>query len=266
MRITRIALLIFALVCETHRIGLAGGPDPQPSANISLTLLPLLLLVIVMFFLFKIRKNSLTNRRGLLFPFSIPQGLFRLIHSFASSKAESLKANFAPETAKAAPRMSSYSKGGVFISYRREDSADITGRIYDRLVQHFSKEIVFKDVDSIPLGIDFRKHLENALSQCQVLVAVIGENWIESETSSGNRRIDSPRDHLRIEIEIALHRDIPVVPVLVRNATMPAEDQLPPSLQSLAYRNGIPIRPDPDFHTDMDRLIKGIEVHLENLE
>jgi hypothetical protein len=152
--------------------------------------------------------------------------------------------------------------GSVFISYRRDDSADITGRIYDRLIQYFSREIVFKDVDSIPLGIDFRQHLENALSQCRVLLAIVGSDWMGSETAGGKRRIDDPRDHLRLELEVALARNIPVIPVLVRRASIPAEDQLPQSLRSLAYRNGIQIRPDPDFHGDMDRLIKGIEPHL----
>ncbi len=152
--------------------------------------------------------------------------------------------------------------GSVFISYRRDDSADITGRIYDRLIQYFSREIVFKDVDSIPLGIDFRQHLEGALSQCRVLLAILGDQWMGTETGKGKRRIDDPRDHVRLELELALSRNIPVIPVLVRKAAIPSEDALPPSLRSLAYRNGIQVRPDPDFHGDIDRLIKGIETHL----
>ena len=160
------------------------------------------------------------------------------------------------------PSASSYVPGSIFISYRRDDSADITGRIYDRLIQHFSKEIVFKDVDSIPLGIDFREHLEGALSQCRVLLAIVGVQWLGREVAEGNRRIDDPRDHLRLELEVALSRNIPVIPVLVRKASIPAEDALPSSLRSMAYRNGIQVRPDPDFHGDMDRLIKGIEPHL----
>jgi hypothetical protein len=160
------------------------------------------------------------------------------------------------------PAATSYVPGSIFISYRRDDSADITGRIYDRLIQHFSKEIVFKDVDSIPLGIDFRQHLEGALSQCRLLLAIVGDQWMGSEIAEGKRRIDDPRDHLRLELEVALSRNIPVIPVLVRKASIPAEDALPPSLRSIAYRNGIQVRPDPDFHGDMDRLIKGIEPHL----
>ena len=152
--------------------------------------------------------------------------------------------------------------GSIFISYRRDDSADITGRIYDRLIQHFSRETVFKDVDSIPLGIDFRQHLESALSQCRVFLAVIGDRWAGTDTTTGKRRIDDPYDHVRLELELALARNIPVIPVLVRNFSIPGADKLPESLQSLAYRNGINVRPDPDFHGDMDRLIKGIGSHL----
>ena len=125
-----------------------------------------------------------------------------------------------------------------------------------------SREIFFKDVDSIPLGIDFRQHLEGALSQCRVLLAIVGDQWLGREITEGKRRIDDPRDHLRLELEVALSRNIPVIPVLVRKASIPAEDALPPSLRSMAYRNGIQVRPDPDFHGDMDRLIKGIELHL----
>ena len=152
--------------------------------------------------------------------------------------------------------------GSIFISYRRDDSADITGRIYDRLVQHFSRDTVFKDVDSIPLGIDFRQHLEAALSQCRVLLAVMGERWSGTDAATAKRRIDDPSDHVRLELELALARNIPVIPVLVRNFSIPAPDKFPHSLQSLAYRNGINVRPDPDFHGDMDRLIKGIGSHL----
>jgi formylglycine-generating enzyme required for sulfatase activity len=147
----------------------------------------------------------------------------------------------------------------VFISYRRDDSADVTGRIYDRLTAHFGTKNVFKDVDSIPLGIDFRQHLTRAVSGCQVLLAVIGRSWLQAGNAAGQRRLDDPRDFVRLEIEVALQREIPVVPILVQGASMPAAEELPPSLRALAYRNGIAVRADPDFHRDMDRLIGQME-------
>jgi hypothetical protein len=149
----------------------------------------------------------------------------------------------------------------IFVSYRRQDSADVTGRIYDRLVQRFDKAQVFKDVDSIPLGVDFREHLGGVVGQCDVLLAVVGDEWLAAD-STGRRRVDDTKDFVRIEIEAALQRNIPVIPLLVRGASVPSENDLPASLAQLSYRNGIAVRPDPDFHRDMDRLIAGLEGHL----
>jgi TIR domain len=150
----------------------------------------------------------------------------------------------------------------VFLSYRRDDSSDVTGRIYDRLVQRFGDKGVFKDVDSIPLGVDFRKHLGDSVGQCRILLVIIGKNWSANLKNPGKRPLDDPRDFVRIELETAIQRGIPVIPVLVQGAAVPAEDQLPTSLQPLAYHNGLAVRPDPDFHQDIARLIRGIEHHL----
>ncbi len=146
----------------------------------------------------------------------------------------------------------------LFISYRREDSPDVCGRIYDRLIQQFGKEAVFKDVDSIPLGVDFRTYLEDVISKCAVMLAVIGDGWFDTKGPEGKSRLFDSRDYVRIEIESALKRNIPVVPLLVRNAQLPEESELPDSIKPLVFRNGLQIRPDPDFHHDMDRLIEGI--------
>jgi hypothetical protein len=149
----------------------------------------------------------------------------------------------------------------IFISYRRQDSSDVTGRIYDRLAEQFGKHAVFKDVDSIPLGVDFRKHLSDSVGKCNVLLAVIGRNWLAGLIEKEAR--DQGRDYVKIEVEAALQRDIPVVPVLVQSSLLPSEEELPQSMRSLAYRNAILVRPDPDFHQDMDRLIRGIEGYLK---
>jgi len=146
----------------------------------------------------------------------------------------------------------------IFISYRRADSADVTGRIYDRLTGHFGKSAIFKDVDSIPPGIDFKEHLEKAVGKCKIFLVVIGDRWLEMTDSLQNNRLYDPRDFVRIEIEAALSRNILVIPLLVRGASMPAEEQLPASLRKLVYRNALPVRSDPDFHRDMDRLIEAI--------
>jgi formylglycine-generating enzyme required for sulfatase activity len=151
----------------------------------------------------------------------------------------------------------------IFISYRREESAHATGRIYDRLIQQFDRETVFKDVDSIPFGVDFRIHLDAQVAKCEVFLAVIGRDWIQNLGSTGRTRLDDPRDYVRIEIESALKRQIPVIPVLVSGATIPPAERLSPSIQDLSYRNGIAVRSDPDFHRDMDRLIDYLKQQIQ---
>lgn len=153
---------------------------------------------------------------------------------------------------------SSVSREAIFISYRRQDSADVTGRIYDRLVQRFGREQVFKDVDSIPLGVDFRAHLGNVVGRCNFLLVVIGPQWLSVSGENG-RRLEDKNDFVRVEVESALARDIPVIPIMVSGASLPADSELPPSLGAITFRNGIRVRPDPDFHRDMDRLIAGLE-------
>jgi hypothetical protein len=126
----------------------------------------------------------------------------------------------------------------------------------------FGRKPVFKDVDSIPLGTDFKEFLGKQVSNCSVLLAIIGDRWLDARGLGGMRRLDDPDDFVRLEIESALERGIPVIPLLVRGAHMPEEEDLPPSLRKLVYKNGIPIRPDPDFHNDMDRLISALEKYM----
>ncbi|MBI3822964.1 MAG: toll/interleukin-1 receptor domain-containing protein [Planctomycetes bacterium] len=147
----------------------------------------------------------------------------------------------------------------IFVSYRRSDSQDVSGRIYDVLTARFSKACVFKDVDSIPLGRDFRKVLQQAVSRAQVVIVIIGPGWARAKTAAGTRRLDDPNDFVRIEIESALQSGIPVIPVMVSHAKMAGATDLPASLQELAFQNGLPVRPDPDFHRDMARLIAALE-------
>ncbi len=168
-----------------------------------------------------------------------------------------------PSTAEPSPNSVHSSRGlTVFLSYRREDSADVAGRIYDRLTQAFGQDQVFKDVDSIPLGVDFRQHLQQVVGRCDVLLSIMGNHWFGAPSEGAARRLDDPKDFVRIELEGALQRDIPVIPVLVGGASVPQESELPSTLSALAYRNGIAVRADPDFHRDMDRLIEGVRRHV----
>lgn len=147
----------------------------------------------------------------------------------------------------------------IFISYRRSDSITITGRMYDRLVEAFGEDHVFKDVDDIPVGVDFRAVLNREVSSADVLLVVIGKEWLNARDEQGRRRLDDPNDFVRIEVEHGLsRRAMLVIPVLVHGATMPSADDLPESLRELAFRNAAIVRDDPDFRRDIGRLIDQI--------
>ena len=145
----------------------------------------------------------------------------------------------------------------IAISYRREDSLPIAGRLYDRLQAKFGKQNVFMDFDSIPGGVDFPEHIKQTIERSELVVAVIGSRWLGEQTDS-SRRIDEPTDFVRLEIKYALERGIPVIPLLVDNTPMPKAAQLPPEIERLAFRNALPLHTGIDFHNHADRLINGI--------
>lgn len=153
-------------------------------------------------------------------------------------------------------------KGGVFISYRREDSAGFAGRIYDRLVSRLESGRVFFDVDNIEPGLDFVKVLADRVGDCDALVAIIGAEWVTSANDERQRRLDDPRDFVRIEIEAALERDIRVIPVLVNGARMPKAEDLPEPLKPLVRRQAIEIS-HTRFDSDSERLTRALQRALE---
>jgi hypothetical protein len=128
--------------------------------------------------------------------------------------------------------------GAVFLSYRRGDSEGQARALSLELAKLLGKDSVFMDVDSIALGRDFRQILQERLGSCDVMVALIGPGWMDAADPSGNRRLENPTDYVRQEIAAALKRNIPVIPVLVQGARMPASERLPEDLKDLSYRNG----------------------------
>jgi hypothetical protein len=132
--------------------------------------------------------------------------------------------------------------GGVFISYRREDSQGEALHLFEDLKEHFGKNRLFMDVTGIDPGNDFRKVIENAVNSWDVLIVMIGKRWIDAIDEKGKRRLDDPKDFVRIETTAALHLDVPVIPVLVQGAGMPRPDQLPAEIEALAWRHAFELR------------------------
>ena len=148
--------------------------------------------------------------------------------------------------------------GGIFVSYRRHESKDFAGRLYDRLADGFGEGQVFIDVDTIEPGVDFAEAISRAVAVCQVLLAIIGPGWLTAADEQGRRRLDDRDDIVRLEIEAALARDVRVIPILVGDAAMPGRRDLPEGLAGLARRNAFLIRYE-SFRPDAERLVAWIE-------
>ena len=147
----------------------------------------------------------------------------------------------------------------IILSYRRADSGAFTGRLFDRLVACYGRDAVFRDIESIPAGIDFRTHINDAISKCDVLLAIIGPKWLARSAKGKGTRIQDDDDFVRIEIETGLRTRIPVIPVLVANTKVPKASQLPASLGDLVFRNSIRVDPGQDFEHHMERLVREID-------
>lgn len=163
----------------------------------------------------------------------------------------------AVETAFPAPRRRN--KRLVFICYRRSDSTEISGRLYDWLVPAFGSRNVIKDVISCPLGIPFKDYIGDCIPDCRFVLAIIGPDWLDRITAP--KRAHQEEDLVRFELREALARNIPVVPVLIGGAKIPRLKDLPKDLRGVTKRQAIQLRSDPDFRGDAARLIK----HLKRL-
>lgn len=147
----------------------------------------------------------------------------------------------------------------IFISYRRDDSAGYAGRLFDHLAARFGGKNIFMDIDTIEPGEDFRKVVNNAVGSCDVVLVMIGKQWLTVASEQGERRLDNPRDWVRMEVSSALtNTQTRVIPVLVRGASMPGDNELPADLKELSWRNAIELS-DSRFQHDANKLIEVIE-------
>ena len=143
----------------------------------------------------------------------------------------------------------------IFISYRRNESSDLVGRLHDWLANR-TRYSVFLDINATG-GTPWLAEILKRLHDCEVLLAVIGPGWLDARDAQGGRRLDDPQDVVRVEIETALQRGVRVVPVLVHGAAMPAASDLPAPLARLADLHALPLRSD-TFQFDISRLLDAI--------
>jgi hypothetical protein len=146
----------------------------------------------------------------------------------------------------------------IVISYRRADTGMIVGRIFEQLEKHFGKDSVFMDIENIPGGMDFREHITTILQRCDILVALIGPNWNKAD-DNGQPRIQNRGDWVRIEIETALAKRIPIIPILIDRTPPPKPEELPESLRPLAYIQAMEVAAGRDFRVHMQRVLRAMD-------
>ena len=146
----------------------------------------------------------------------------------------------------------------IFLSYRRDDSSGYAGRLFDNLVARFGRENVFMDIETLEPGLDFIEGIDRAIRSCGAVIAMIGPNWLTATNRQGQRRLDDPNDFIRLEIATALKRGVRVIPVLVYDASMPSEEQLPESLRRLSRLQSFEIS-DNRWEFDVGRLADVLE-------
>jgi TIR domain len=150
----------------------------------------------------------------------------------------------------------------IFINYRRNDSEGEAGRLFDDLATQFSQESVFMDVAAIEPGQDFRKAIDKSVATCSILLALVGQEWLQTKDATGRRRLDDETDFVRLELALALQRDIPVIPVLVRGAKMPLAEHLPEDLKELAFRNAVELT-HARWKSDVAVLIRALRPYMD---
>ena len=150
----------------------------------------------------------------------------------------------------------------IFLSYRHDDTRLMVDRLVERLRAVLGNDIIFRDVDGIPGGEDFRKEINESMHEAKVCLVMIGPQWLNA-MKDGQRRLDDPTDTVRIEIESAYRNNVSIIPVLVQNATMPESKNLPESINQLSYQNAVRLRSDPDFNNDFNFLITTINHYIQ---
>jgi hypothetical protein len=145
----------------------------------------------------------------------------------------------------------------IFVSYRRSDVPGHAGRLYDRLVERFGEDHVFKDLDTMEPGADFEEVIRDTVARCDALIAVIGGEWL-ARNPDGESRLDDPHDWVRLEVAEALRRNVRVIPLLVHGASLPAPSELPEDVRPLTRRHAVVLNEDV-WNLQVAQLVEGLQ-------
>jgi formylglycine-generating enzyme required for sulfatase activity len=151
--------------------------------------------------------------------------------------------------------------GRIFINYRRDETQEDARAIHDIL--RYRTEELFMDIELMRPGWDFKEILAEVLPSSDVMLVLIGPQWLEIKGDSGERRLDDPEDWVRMEIVMAMEHKIPLILVLIKGAAMPKSKYLPDELKSLSDLQAHTVTEGDGFRTDVNSLIAEIDLVIE---
>jgi energy-coupling factor transporter ATP-binding protein EcfA2 len=151
----------------------------------------------------------------------------------------------------------------IFISYRRSDSRHFAGRLFDYLKRAVNEEDIFFDVNTMPVGVNFKHKIMDVLSDSAVMLCIIGDAWFNRAWRLYPRWsvnfFSLVSDTVKMEIEIAFQLGVPILPILVDNAEMPNATLLPSSISEFSFLNAAKVREGRSFDADVEEILRKIE-------
>jgi formylglycine-generating enzyme required for sulfatase activity len=154
----------------------------------------------------------------------------------------------------------------IFISYRRDDEPGMARALYNELERVFSEASLFMDVEGgIPPGRDFVRIIEDQVSQCQIMLAIVGRGWLAAADEDGRKRLDNPDDFVRIEIESAMRLGKLVIPVVLNKTEPVRAADLPEPMKQFARLHALRLTHE-RFKSDTQGLIKAVQQALAEFE
>lgn len=150
---------------------------------------------------------------------------------------------------------------GIFVSYRQADTSATATILYDRLVERFGRDAVFRDSKTLIPGQEYKKTIQESIIQATIFLELIGPQWLDITDEQGRRRLDNPEDIVRIEIETALDHKIPIIPVFVNLTTPPPPARLPGAIARLPEFHGVFLHQDA-FDDGLNQLIQAMNTWI----
>lgn len=122
----------------------------------------------------------------------------------------------------------------IFTCYRTQDEPVVAGLLDSELSRSFGPDVMFYASRSLPPGERFRPAMIDAVRKSRVLLAVIGQRWLNATDRQGKRCLDDPSDFVRLEIRTAFEHGVRVVPLRVQDAARVPATALPADIAALA--------------------------------